>query len=562
MYNVEVTFFKTGKPINSTLQPTFDSAHDTKLYCELFEPFNLQSPTIIVDNEHRDKSVESEICRYNHCYVGTPLNRYYWISNWERRDGLWNAYCTEDYLASFRDDILNTKQYVLRTSNSSLWDDRIPDNMYGYQCTPYSSSSAAFKMVTSGYTYKTPEGGNGFGNHRLYAWINSCFLSYNTAAGGNLYTSTDSYLVYNFDTMYYAKILGKLKNNVDSQKVNLSNFISRLYYLPIEPLRNNDVYDDVFGAGPEVKGKYPNLLYYGYQKDAAKPGAIDLPSDQSKVGITFDYIGTPKATTKEYEIRAVKENKYVDLIWTATIPDKSNIEWQNGSERTVIYINFQPFGNIQVNANLLAGRTDCQLTQRIYLATGDSILYLDTGLGPGMQLAAANVAQEIPISTIVNNGEAYRRQEIQNAYDVGSAVMSTAAATVTGAVSGGLMGGLPGAVLGAVTSLGTGLINTANMAWKAADRPPIQTNGSISGISSSILTQVPTISVLRYNTNDRYDYRFGRPICKPKKLSEMGQGSFCLCQNAIFGGSGIGWNVTSTERQAIEQALNGGVYLE
>ena len=82
MYNVKVTFFKTGKPTNSTLQPTFDSAHDTKLNCEVFEPFDIINPTIIVDNEHRDKSVESEICKYNYCYADTPLNRYYWITNW------------------------------------------------------------------------------------------------------------------------------------------------------------------------------------------------------------------------------------------------------------------------------------------------------------------------------------------------------------------------------------------------------------------------------------------------------------------------------------------------
>lgn len=565
-----IELYRTGKRTNSTLRPKFvagDSYESST--CQFFEPLNILNPTIIL-REEAMANLPYDLCKYNYVYIQSPLDRYYWITKWTRQDGLWYAECTVDYLASWRNTILESEQYITRSSIK--WNDSIPDNgIYGYKITPYSSESAAFSMISSGYTYRTPEGGSGFGGHRLYAWINSCFLSYNTAAGGNLYKSTDSYLIYNFDTSYYPKILGKLKNNVDTQKVNLANFINRLYYLPIEAQRNIDVYDDVF---PDAeKGTYPNLLYYGYQHDAAMVASIE----KENVGVTFDYIGTPKATDRINEIREVRENKYVDLIWTADIPGKSSIAWENGSSRTKINIIFQPFGCIQVDPNILIGQTKCQLLQRIYLATGDSILYIDTGLGQGQQIATSNVAQEIPISTIVNNGEAYRRQGIQNGFDVATSIGRMTSAAFAGASTGGMAFGTPGAAIGAITGFGISVIQSLNMGWRADDRVPIQTNGSISGISSSILSQTPTISVLRYETTDRDDARFGRPLCEKRVLGSQLTGAtaannykisnpgLVVCQGAqIKSGTGIeiGATMLSTERDAIESAMNGGIYLE
>ena len=57
------------------------------------------------------------INEYNYVYIDT-LDRYYWIKDWVRNNGLWYGYCAEDVLASFRSDILNTTQYVLRSSTT------------------------------------------------------------------------------------------------------------------------------------------------------------------------------------------------------------------------------------------------------------------------------------------------------------------------------------------------------------------------------------------------------------------------------------------------------------
>ena len=98
--------------------------------------------------------------------------------------------------------------------------------------------------------------------------------------------------------------------------------------------------------------------------------------------------------------------------------------------------------------------------------------------------------------------------------------------------------------------------------WSATNQPPIQSNAGVTGsVGTVMIDEAPTVIVQQFNIVGRDDYRFGRPTCKNLKLSDL-TGSFCLCQNARFNGAGIGWNATSTERSSIEQALNGGVYLE
>ena len=553
MYNVEVTFFKTGKPLNSTLQPTFDSAYDTKLACELFEPFNLQNPTIIVDNEHRDKSVESEICKYNHCYVSTPLNRYYWVSNWERRDGLWYAYCTVDYLASFRNDILNTNQYVLRTSKSDVWDDTIPDTMYGYNYKDYTVLVNKGRQDV-GQENRWISTANKIDGRRAYLHLNyNGYTNYDKDP-----SPTDTYVVrYNtwnchvdqLKWIFHQRDTGKVPAQ-DTEGIQPIDYILEAYYLPVAP---SDIEQNY------VDGTYKKV-YYGNVYDI-----LHNNTDDGHYGSTWNWFDFTTANGVDHLLRPLRDSQVITTTFTTIIPNASkNIpKYLFGSAYRSLWIKFSPFGLIQLNSDDYINETEVKVAVDVDLGTGEAILYDYRNQKKNKILATTNIKVNIPVTSYTNNGSAWLRQNTQAGFNIAQSAFGVVTSGVAGGLQGAAIGGgAVGAIVGAAMGTISGGLELGKTIWSATNQPPIQSNAGVTGsIGTVMIDEAPSVIVQQFNIVGRDDYRFGRPTCKNLKLSDL-TGNFCLCQNARFGGSGVGWNVTSTERSSIEQALNGGVYLE
>lgn len=64
---------------------------------------------------------------YNYCHI-PQFQRYYFINNWTYVGRLWVASCVVDVLATYRTEIRNSQQYVLRSASSS--DGTITDTLY------------------------------------------------------------------------------------------------------------------------------------------------------------------------------------------------------------------------------------------------------------------------------------------------------------------------------------------------------------------------------------------------------------------------------------------------
>lgn len=69
---------------------------------------------------------------YNFAYI-PDFARYYWIRNWHWQAGTWVAEMEVDVLASFKNIIGQSEQYILRSSNT--WDDKVVDTYYPTQGT-------------------------------------------------------------------------------------------------------------------------------------------------------------------------------------------------------------------------------------------------------------------------------------------------------------------------------------------------------------------------------------------------------------------------------------------
>lgn len=88
--------------------------------------------------------------QYNYFYI--PIfGRYYWLTEWTRSDGLWTASMQVDVLASWRDQIGASRQYVTRSSAES--DGAVIDNYYPTKTSPVTLRTLTEIKNFSGITY-------------------------------------------------------------------------------------------------------------------------------------------------------------------------------------------------------------------------------------------------------------------------------------------------------------------------------------------------------------------------------------------------------------------------
>lgn len=111
-----VNLYEINKRENSTQRP---SGNGYVINCEAHEPIDLMSPTFMINL--------SAPFDYNYLYISI-WDRYYWIDNWTYNKGLWEAACSIDPLASWRNHIGNMTEYVLRSSDE--FDGGIVDTTY------------------------------------------------------------------------------------------------------------------------------------------------------------------------------------------------------------------------------------------------------------------------------------------------------------------------------------------------------------------------------------------------------------------------------------------------
>ena len=115
-----VIFYAFSKKDNSTAVP---SSGGTTYSCTLKDGCSIINPTIKLDLG----PASSAPVTYTYCYIAA-FNRYYWIKDWNSERGMWYASCAVDVLASYKTEIGNASEMVLRSSDE--YDGRITDTLY------------------------------------------------------------------------------------------------------------------------------------------------------------------------------------------------------------------------------------------------------------------------------------------------------------------------------------------------------------------------------------------------------------------------------------------------
>lgn len=316
---MQATFYSFSKRTNSTKLPAGGQSYniDTKAPCNIINPeIKMAGPV--------------NPTGYNYCYI--PLwSRYYWVKNWTYSDSLWIASLVVDTLASYRDQIGSSTEYVLRSS--AMHNGTICDTMYPTAAHITTKTIAANKTP---YTDNVEDPVQGFFVVAVNApgyvsFGGSVFLAMSGTTFGALIDALLS------DTDYLDIDASEISNNLTKALFNPIQYISKAFWLPL----GNAAIGQPITAIPVGWWKMPNI-----------GNAYVIQSGNDKQVYTLS-ISTP------HHPENVSRGVYAD-----------------GAPYSEYTLYFPPFGEIKLNANLFVQQSTlyCRLTVDYY--TGDAVLDL------------------------------------------------------------------------------------------------------------------------------------------------------------------------------------------
>lgn len=371
-----VNLYAFSKRSNSTLRPSGNGFVTT---CEAHDPVNIMAPLM--------KFNLSSVIDYNYMYVQN-WDRYYWIDSWTYDKGIWLATCSIDPLASWRNNIGNMTEYVLRSSYD--FDGDIMDTTYPLQAeTEVVQNYLPDWSVSSGAT--------------------GCHVVGIVGANG---------------LVEYYKI------------DNLPEFGA--YMFGTNP--NSTLWDEIIADDPGVQaGGYPSFMKAQFNPLQYVVSCIwypfSIPTSGSKVHVYFGYFDSG--------YQAYKINRSSYGLFSSRIPLHNHPQYTRGR-----YLNYAPYTRLRLSA-LPWGEVDLDTTKfsnkptnHIYLVamldpvTGSTKLYVMNGDSETILVLVGQIGVTEQLSQVLKDNLATVTGGL------------SAIAGVTQAATGNILGGIATAVSG------------------------------------------------------------------------------------------------------------------
>ena len=530
MATAEIEFYTVYKRRNSTAGPRYPDEWAFTLQGDFKAPFDILRPVVVVENPdptttHWGRSFK----------IGTPPNyaiiqqiphvgetqiRAYWISNiiWIS-DTLVEVHMECDVLATYQGNILNSTQYVLRSSARS--DGRIMDDFYPTY-GPESSSGVSLN--------------NTIPWHQTTPWLAAGkFVVGIVNDDANAFGGVSYYL---FDCISYNYLRKLLLSDVSWTNMQFSDIETSLYKSLFNPMQY--IYsvmwfpDGVINTlWTDASNALQHTLHLGWWDDLD----ISDPQGQSTLGFKFLYnaydAGTINLSARHHAYATTRGN-YLNC------PPYFN---------RILYL--PPFDAIQLDTAALYADTDYPVLEwRVDFITGEATIRVKSHAQSDVIVGTGRCQMGVPMLI------AQTTQDIIGAFggvtQLGAGV-GMLAAGASMAINGGSGGG----------AMQTGFSNaiTGAKTLTQSIMPQLVSEGMQSSISAFGMDCLDVI-VTKFPSPDDND-RFGRPLCQVYKLNELRRNigdpyGYVLCKNASTPWIGL----LSEERTAIENFLNTGVFLE
>lgn len=345
---MQATFFQFAKRTNSTKRPSGGQGFG----------IDLKAPCNIIDPEIKI-ATQSDPTGYNYCYIPT-FSRYYWVKNWTYSEGLWNASLTVDTLASYREQIGYSTEYVVRSS--AKYDPKIVDNLYP------TKSTITTRTIYTNSTPFTDDPENGSRGFFVVAVNAPGYVSFGgaiyLAMSGTTFQKLMEALLQNTD--YLNISADEISSNLTKALFNPIQYISKAFWIP---------------CGNTAIGTPVNEIPVGWWKMKNIGNAYVIQNNNDKQVFTFK-ISTP------HHPQHITRGVYTD-----------------GAPYSEYTLYCPPFGEIKLNANLfvLQSTLYCRLT--VDYRTGDAILDLsfNNDFNTIFFSTSSNVSVPVQLAQIATN---------------------------------------------------------------------------------------------------------------------------------------------------------------
>lgn len=469
---MNVIFYTFSKRRNSTAQPS----GGTQFSVELKEGCGVLRPSITL----KYAGTVTNPAGWNYAYI-SDFNRYYWVDDWYYINRQWTATLRCDVLASYKAQIGASSQYITRSAaafNGDIIDQLYPtktapsieSSSKAFWSTPASAADQVFVVCTAG------RGG---------------FMDYYLLNGEHLAELGSKV----FDVNFYDSFdLGVLTPEVIKAITDPEESVCAITYIPVK-------WSNVSSLGSGV-----TTFYLGYYEFIMTGSADQMRHITPSASITL--------------------TQSLDLLAHPDAAQRGN--YLNGDAYTQRTLYVPTVGTINLDNNLLAGKTKIEVSMTLNLASGmcTCIIYGTTGAGD-----TARVRLFVSESKVgVEYGFAARSLDI---IDGG-----------TQAVTSSIMAAASGDYVGAAA----GIIGALQMSKPRLDI--LGKSGSIASFAIGILLEQVFYRPVADDNADR-----GRPLCEVRQISTLS--GYNVCADAT-----LALPATAEELAEVLSYLNGGFFYE
>ena len=384
---MQVTLYEFVKRENSTKRPT-DSTPSEITGCVLKDATSIIRPTLVFTGLGNPT-------RFNYLYIEELGGRYYFIEDWVSVRNRWECTCTVDVLASFKPEIGDSTEYILRSSAEK--DGYVIDQAYVTKSDTYVEISNAINPLNPGIN------GMNSGNYILG------IVTGETAAYGGI-----GYYVFT------AAQFRELVDNLYSESI-------------IEDAQNFDL----------VKAQ-TNPIQYIVSAKWFPEGVSILTETEAVSSIKIGWWPIPVSCRQlAYPIATVAQSVRIPKH-----PQSNNNQYLNNSPYSRYSLMFTPFGEITIDPSLIYDKENLVVYCNIDLITGVGIMSIAPDGIVGLKLCdmiKGYVGVDVKLAQVASN--------------YGGALMSViggAIGAAAGSITGGwpnAIGTLSGAVGNAIENL-------------------------------------------------------------------------------------------------------------
>ena len=532
MFNIQM--YQFNKKINSTKRPASDG---DSFSCEMKGSSSILFPVV----EIRTGNSNSIIPLYNYAYI-SDFNRYYWIDDIVYDMGYWTVSMHCDALASFRTEILDSRQYVIRSYSQQ--DNTIADSLYLTKAGTF-IDEVNWKNYQgiSGNPDKVYVTANGTTTTKNY--FNVSFTS-GTFVVGIVGNNTAGVTYYAFGNGDFKNFINSALTFTPSDMNDVSSGIANAVFDPIQYITT-------------VRW-FPIAPYYSSSTTSIKVGGYTIPGSY-----TAGIVEVGSKTTINFEIDIPKH--------------PSGYPYMNLSPFTELSLVLQPFGVVPLDTTKLMNSSAINIMIQIDFCYGMATLYVSRRIsGSSMpQLVNSGIIYTVsmdygvtlPISSLVMDWKAGAIvsalqfiKSVASGNGINNPLKKETTASSKNAAGKGRGGGpdlssysrreLPERT---DSSIDVSLLDKA-MDLTASALGQISTTGAVGSFLAYTYVNAPYVEAWFKMTPERDIRRFGFPLYKVKKLSDLT--GITVCLNATFECE----SAMEEEIGTIQSVLNTGVYLE